>query len=286
MSDGRTGNPLSEKSDASLLSQLKTPNARAAWTEILNRYASLIMKTVSQFDYQQERKDDCFLFVCEKLFENDCKRLLNYDAKRNASFRTWLITVVFNLCVVWHRKEFGRAFLLPAVSALPSFDQFVFRYSFEQGMSSQECLQALSTDFPDVTRNQLSRAVSRVHQALTPRQRWQIGVRHRRKQRRRDLKGDSRLQDVDQLPTPTLDPCIRAEKQQELDALEAALANLPARQRLLLHLRFTAGLTLDQIAVFLHLGDSARAWRHIEKALKALPDQLPVEKNSVDFREK
>jgi len=275
MSNRRTGKRISEKSEASLVRQLKTPDAWTAWTEILNRYASLIMKTASQFEYQQNRKNECFLFVSEKLSEDGFKRLLNYDARRNTSFRTWLITVVFNLCIDWHRKEFGRAYLLPAISALPGFDQLVFRYSFEQGMTGQDCLQALSTEFPDVTRRQLSRAISRVHGVLTPRQRWQIGVRHRRQRRSGDRSGEAGLHDVDKLPTPARDPAIMAQKQQELDALQAAQARLSDRQRLLLHLRFHAGLTLDQIAQFVRLGDSSRAWRHIEKALKALSDLYP-----------
>jgi len=285
MSNWRSGKQISEKSDAFLLRQLKTPDAGAAWTEVLNRYATLIMKAASQFEYQQGRKNDCFLFVCEKLSENGFKRLLKYDSRRKASFRTWLITVVFNLCIDWHRKEFGRTLLLPAISALPVFDQLVFRYSFERGMTGENCLQAMSTDFPDVTRKQLSRAISRVQGVLTPRQRWQIGVRHRRKRRSGDPGGGSRLPDVDQLPAPTQDPAVMVQKQQELDALQAALANLSAREHLLLYLRFHVGLTLDQVAQFVRLGDSARAWRHIEKALKALSDQFPDEKSS-RFREK
>ncbi len=285
MSDRRSVKRISEKSDVALLSQLKTPDAGIAWTEILNRHASLIMKTASQFEYQQDRKNDCFLFLSEKLSEDGFKRLLKYDSRRNASFRTWLIAIVFNLCIDWHRKEFGRAYLLPAISALPGFDQLVYRYSFEQGMTGQDCLHALSTEFPDVTRQQLSRAISRVHGVLTPRQRWQIGVRHRRIRRSSDPGGDARLQDVEQLPTPTQDPAIMAQKQRELDALQAALANLSAREHLLLHLRFHSGLTLNQIARFVRLGDSSRAWRQIEKALKALSDQFPSEK-AAGFRKK
>ena len=281
MSDGRPGQRISEKSDVRLLSKLKTPDAWLAWTEILNRHASLIMKTASQFEFQQERKNECFLFVCEKLTEDGFRRLRKYDVRRNASFRTWLVTIVFNLCIDWHRKEFGRAFLLPAISALPVFDQLVFRYSFEQAMGRQECLQALSTEFPDVTDQQLHRAISRVHGVLTARQRWQIGVRFRRKRQ----SGNSGMPNVDQLPAPTQDPVLEAQKRQELDALRSALTKLSAQQQLLLHLRFHAGLTLDQIAQFARLGDSARVWRHIEKALKALSEQFPSEK-SLDFREK
>jgi len=271
MSEGRTGKRISEKSDASLLSQLKTPDAWTAWTEFLRRYASLIMKTASQFEYQQDRKNDCFLYVSEKLSEDGFKRLLRYKPRHNVSFRAWLITVIFNLCIDWHRKEFGRATLLPAISALPAFDQLVYRYNFEQGMPSEECLQLLSVDFPDVTRQLLSQAISRIHRVLTPSQRWQISVRLRRRQR----SGDLQMKDMQQLPSPTLDPSVMAQEQQELETLQAALKALSARQRLLLHFRFYDGLTLKQIAQFIRLGDSSRAWRHIQDALQALSDQYP-----------
>lgn len=278
MSDSRSGSRIAGETDVFLLRQLKSADAGPAWTEFLRRYSSLLMKTANQFEYDQDRTNDCFLYVSEKLSENGFKRLLKYDSHRGASFRTWLTTVIFNLCVDWHRKEFGRVFLLPAISALAGFDQLVFRYSFELGMTNEECLHALSTEFPDVTRQQLSRAISRVHGVLTPRQRWQMGVRHRRKQRSRHPGGEYRRQDVDQLPALVQDPATMAQKQQELDALQSALAKLSARQHLLLYLRFHAGLTLDQIAQFTRLDDAASAWRHIDKALKALSAQFRPEK--------
>jgi len=271
MSDRRTDKHLSEKSDGALVRELKSANAWSAWSEFLHRHAALIMKTAGQFKYEQDRKNDCFLFVSEKLSEDGFKRLLRYKPRQNVSFRAWLITVIFNLCIDWHRKEFGRATLLPAISALPTFDQFVYRYNFEQGMPVEECLQVLSTDFPAVTRQMLSQAISRIHQVLTPRQRWQISVRLRRKRR----SGDLPIKDMQQLPSPALDPSVITQEQQDLETLQAAMKALSARQRLLLHFRFYDGLTLKQIAQFIRLGDSSRAWRHIQDALQALSDQYP-----------
>ena len=281
MSDPTTRKGISKKSDSALVRRLKSADAWSAWTEFLNRYASLIMKTASQFEYEQDRKNDCFLFVNEKLSEDGFKRLLRYKPNRKASFRTWLITVIFNLCIDWHRKEFGRALLAPAISALPAFDQLVYRYNFEQGMASQDCLQALSSDFPDVTRQQLSQAISRIHRLLTPRQRWQIGVRLHRKQRF----GDQSLQDVGHLPAAALDPAIMAQQQQQLEALQTALEALPAGQRLILHFRFHYGLTLKQIAQFVRLGDSSRAWRQVQEALQALSEQF-LSADSPKYRKK
>jgi RNA polymerase sigma factor (sigma-70 family) len=281
MSDTRSGTDDSEVQVDSLLRQLSSGDAASAWTKFLHRYSALIMKTAIHFEYQQDRQNECFLFVSEKLFENDFKRLLKYDRSRGASFNTWLITIVHHLCIDWHRKEFGRVSLLPAISALPTFDQLVYRFSFERGMDSHKCLRALRTEFPDVTHQQLSHSISRVHRILTPRQRWQISVRYRRNRHPETR----RPENVDQLPSADLNPVSVAENRQELAALQTALAKLPGRQRLLLQLQFHHGLTLAQIAQLTRLGDPARVWRHIQGALKALAAQFQIAESG-KFRKK
>ncbi len=134
-----------------LLQRLNSPEAGAAWVDFVNRFAHLIMKTASQFEYRQDRSSACFLYVCEKLCDQQFRRLQKYNATGSAKFHHWLSTVVFNLCVDWHRKEFGRAVVLPAIAALPAFDQLVYRYSYEMGMGQDACYQAIKPDFPELT---------------------------------------------------------------------------------------------------------------------------------------
>jgi len=264
-----------------LLRRFDSADAGTAWTGFLDQYAGLILKIAGQFEYEQDRLHDCFLFVCEKLSETDFKRLLQYRPRQNATFRSWLITVIFNLCVDWHRREFGRASLSPAISALPAFEQLVYRYSFEQGMTRQECLQALAVDFPQVTSEMLSEAATLIHRILSPRQRWQLGVRLHRRLRLVD--GHENV--LAGLPSPAKDPFHASEDQQQLERLQAALDTLSAHQRLLLYYRFNAGLTLEQIAQILHLGDTNRTWRQIQEALQALSKQYPSE-DSRKYRKK
>jgi len=264
-----------------LLRRLDSTDAGMVWAGFLDQYAGLILKIAGQFEYEQDRLHDCFLFVCEKLSENGFKRLLQYRPQQNATFRSWLITVIFNLCVDWHRTEFGRASLSPAISALPAFEQLVYRYSFEQGMSRQECLQALAVDFPRVTSEMLSEAAALIHRILSPRQRWQLGVRLHRRRRLAD--GQENV--LAGLPSPAKDPFHASEDRQQLERLQAALDTLSARQRLLLYYRFHAGLTLEQIAQILGLGDTNRTWRQIQDALQALSDSYPTE-ISRKFRKK
>ena len=261
----------SGNSVAKLLHKLSTQEAGAAWSEFLDCYAQLIMNTANQFEYHPDRIDECFLFVCEKLNDNGFRRLLNFNTRGTAKFRTWLTTVTFNLCVDWHRQEFGRVSMLPAISALPVIDQSVYRLVIEQGMSRETCYQTLSADFPDLTRELITIALKRITSTLTPRQRWQISVQNlgRRQAGPDPLQGQVAL-----LPDPESGPEMEAQIEQELDALQHAISKLPAKQRLLLQLRFQEGLSLKKIAQLTQLGDTNRVWRRIQAAITVLREHF------------
>lgn len=264
-----SGDP--KKSVVNYLQRLSSADAGEAWVEFLDRHAQLIMNTASQFEYEQDRIDECFLFVCEKLIEDGFRRLLKFNTRGTAEFSTWLGVVVFNLCVDWHRREFGRLRLLPAITTLPAFDQSVYRLVIEQGMNKESTFQKLRMDFPDLNRELVANALARIYSILTPRQRWQISVRNRG---RRKAGADPLQGRVELLPDPGSGPETEAQKLQELEALQHAISHLPANQRLLLRLRFQDGLSLKRIAQLQHLGDTNRAWRHIQAAVSALSDQI------------
>jgi len=278
--DDNSTNRNSKNSLAELLNRLSSVDAGPAWVEFLDRYSQLIMNIANQFEYEQNRINDCFLFVCEQLNDDGFRRLLNFNTRGTAKFRTWLGTVVFNLCVDWHRKEFGRLTLLPAISALPAFDQAVYRLVIEQGVKKETCFQTLRADFPELTREMVALSVSRIFSLLTPRQRWQFSVRNRGRKQARGSR-DQGL--VERLPDPGFGPETEAQTQQELDALQNAISHLPANQRLLLKLRFQEGLSLKKIAQLKHLGDTNRTWRHIQAAINALFDHIQKE-NSAEKR--
>jgi RNA polymerase sigma factor (sigma-70 family) len=268
------------KSAVDILHRLSSADAGPAWVKFLDLYSALIMKTVRQFEYRQDRSSECFLYVYEQLNDDGFRRLLKFNTAGKVKFRTWLGTVVFNLCVDWHRREFGRVALLPAISALPAFDRAVYRLVIEQGMDKETSFQTLRADFPDLTRELIESAVQRVYTLLTPHQRWQVTVRNSRKQM---AWGSSFQGQIEHLPDPGSGPEEQAQKQQDLDTLQDAMAHLPANQRLLLRLRFQEGLSLKKIAELTQLGDTNRAWRHVQAALKALFQHIH-EKKSAETR--
>ena len=66
--------------------------------------------------------------------------------------------------------------------------------------------------------------------------------------------------------SPTID--------EDRQRLEAALARLSARDRLLIRLRYQQNLTLKEVARLARLGDPFRARRRIQAALKLLTEFL------------
>ena len=270
-----SNNHHSDETVADILNRLSSLDAGPAWVEFLDRYAQLIMNTANQFEYRSDRVDECFTFVCEQLNDNGFRRLLNFNTHGAAKFQTWLGTVVFNLCVDWHRIEFGRVTMLPAISALPAFDQSVYHMVIEQGMTKEACFQTLIADFPDLTREMVVEALNRIYSFLTPRQRWQINVRNLG--RSRSGRGFGQGQ-IERLADPGSGPEVEAQKHQDLENLRTALSHLPPQQRLLIKLRFQEGLSLRKISQLRCLGDTNRTWRHIQAAVKALFDHIHKKK--------
>lgn len=260
-----------------LLHRLSSAESGTAWVDFLDRYAQLIMNTANQIEFEQDRINECFIFVCEKLNDDGFRRLLKFNTRGKAKFSTWLATVVFNLCVDWHRREYGRVRMLPAIAALASFDQSVYQLVIEQGMTKEESFQKLRMDFPDLGRESVANALIRIYSLLTPRQRWQISVHNRG---RRPAGTDLQQDRIEHLPDYSLGPEIQAQAQQELETLQNALSHLPAKQRLLLHLRFQQGLSLEKIAQLQRLGDTNHVWRHIQAAIKALFDHIHGKKSA------
>jgi RNA polymerase sigma factor (sigma-70 family) len=258
-------------SNEQLLQRLATPAAGEAWKVFLRRHTALIVSVARQYHHDEQRMRDCYLFVCEKLYDDGFRRLLAYRQADKVQFSSWLRAVVANLCVDWLRSEFGRQHRFRAISELPELEQQIYAHRFEQGMSIPACYQAISARFPEVTEVQLAAVIRRLNRKLTPRQHWLLATRHRSAvsidepevQREASLAlggGD--------------DPETLAADEQQQARLEAALKQLEPQQRLLLKLRYQQGLTLQEVARLAGLQDPFRARYLVQQALQRLQSLL------------
>lgn len=225
------------------------------------------MHIAGQYEHHRDRLHECYLYICEKLSDNGFRRVLSFQPEGSASFRSWLNVVIANLCIDWRRQCQGRVRPFKSIARLSAFDQMVFKYSFQQGLSLQACLASMQAHFPDLNELRLVSAVSRLNQALTPRQHWFLSTRQTKSVSLDQAEaGGSSLEPVEPGPGPEQ----ATAQSQAKDSLHQALAQLSPRQRLLIKLRYQQELSLKEVARLMRLGDPFRARRHIQAALDTL----------------
>lgn len=265
---------MSDETVTDLLERLSSRRVDAAWNEFLARFSPLIMHVIRRHDADEDRAAECFVHVCGALSDDGFRRLRSFRHDGTASFRTWLVAVVANLCADWRRKEHGRERPLRCVAHLAELDQQVFRCIYLRRMSRSQCVQALAPRFPGLTEAAVSEINARLFALLTPQQRWRLSVRTPTLM---PIAGGADTDDEDpawQMETPGPGPDQLAQEEQEQRQLRDALSQLPARERLLLRLRFEQGLTLAEVARLTAQRDPFRANRQIQAALGALADLM------------
>ena len=241
---------------------LTSDKADSGWIEFLDAYSALLHDVVRQYESDEGRAQDCFEFVCAKLSDNGFRRLTVFQSRGSAKFRTWLTVVAANLCIDWRRSMYGRFRTPASIRELPELDQLVFDCFYRQAMTRQECLQALKTRLPKITDRQISETNTRIHAALTSRQRWQLSTLQ---------KGTVSIEHP-AVPLTAADkgPDVLVQLEQDRQRLQKAMARLEPQQRLLLQLRFQQDLTLEEVARLTRLSDPFQARRKIDAALAAL----------------
>jgi len=253
-----------------LLNRLGSPDNQEAWNEFLTEYSPQIYQTVSYLENNSETVADCFQFICEQLIKDRSRRLRKFKGDGAASFATWLRAVVRNLCTDWHRKEFGRPRPFRSLANLSSFDQQVFRLSYERQLSPDECLDQLAADFPNANEMNLKESCARIESVLTPNHRFLLTQRVAQHNSNDVANFDQANDLLSTLVDPRPDPESQAIQSERRKQLGQALSKLEPNARLLLRLRFEEGLTLGEVAKALGLGNAQRAGRQINESLVKL----------------
>ena len=246
-----------------------------AWCAFLAEQAPLILQVVHLFERDADQVQDCFLFVCERLRRDGLRRIRRFREEGPASFATWLRAVVRHLCLDWRRHRDGRFRLPRAVARLPELEQEVFRSIHLRGLSENETFHSLRALWPALTRDELSAAAARAARAVDGHFSWLLLWR-----RPRMLSisaappGSDPAEGEAGLVDPRADPERDAEEHERNEALEASLAFLPARARLLVRLRFGQDLPLEEIARLTGLSGTSQVERQLRQALDDLRDAM------------
>ena len=257
--------------DEKLLKKLGTSRAGIAWKVFLDKYSAVILSVAKQYQHDQQNILDCYLYVCEKLTDDQFRRLRAWRRQGDVRFSSWLRAVVTNLCVDWHRSENGRHRQFRSIAELSDLERLVYKLRFEQGASIQGCYAAVSGSYPELTEIELTGIIRALNRQLTPRQHWIMATR-----KRALVSFDDAMvrREVSLTSTNIDNPEEGAASDQEQQHLEAAMNLLTAKQSLILKLRYQQGLTLKEVAQLAGFEDPFKARYQIRLALDRLKELL------------
>ena len=236
---------------------LDAGDSQAAWDLFVERYRRLIFAAIRHYTAEHDEVMDVFAQVCEALRADDLARLRRWLATpaHTARFSTWLVTVVRNLTVDWFRHREGRKRLSTVASSLPPLERQIFEHVFTQGRSHVEAYELLRAG----AHAQLSFAAYLEALRATYR-----AVASRRK---RGLMAELAGPPPPQEEALSEDPVVLSEQRA---ALEAALATLPADDRLVVHLFVTEELSAEQVAQVVGLPNAKAVYNRAYRALSDL----------------
>lgn len=123
--------------------RLASGDGEGAWKEFLERHRRLIFATIGRLVPDREEQMDAFALVCEKLREDDFRRLRRFDFDGPALFSTWLVTVIRNLVIDWYRRTRGRSRLDGALVELSEPHRAIFHQLAVRGLSYVEAYESL-----------------------------------------------------------------------------------------------------------------------------------------------
>jgi DNA-directed RNA polymerase specialized sigma24 family protein len=252
-------------SDTELLTLFHRDPQRA-WELFIARYADVLFSYLNDLGFNYDQAMDRFVYICEKLSEQDFRRLkmIRYAGSRG-DLTPWLRKVAKHLCINWAWSAEGRRRLFKPVARLSERDQHVFQLYFWKGMSPSEIHERLRHDQAEIDLIEVLDCLERIFAVLSHKNLWRLMSNLAR--RRDAISIDevdedtgARLELADARPNPE-EMLIQKEAEERMDR---ALESLSPREQLIIRFRYEEGTAIKEIAEMLHLGE-----REVKGSLKA-----------------
>ena len=223
------------------------------------------------FEHNNELGNDCFLYVFEKLNEDDSRRIKAY--KGQSSFRTFLYSVTSKLIIDFRRNKFGYKVLPKYYWEFDEINRYIFKLFFYQNLTVDWAENAVKLEF------KLSQEVAQ--------ERVDIVEKRIRESR---LGGKSRI-DIHEIYVEEVDSLTSEDKDQGPEEIMIASETLQQKEHfvkilkeevqklddedsLILQLYFEQGLTAKQISNAIPGYKDKKVYKRIEQTLKKLKRNL------------
>lgn len=253
--------------DLELLEELRADPHRG-WSSFLDRYAQDLLVWIRQLGFDGDEAMDRFVFVCEKLAADRCRRLreVRYLGD-HGELVPWLRQMVRNAVVSFYWSQHGRRRLPKAIAALDRDEQRVFEAHYWEGLGPLEIRDRLESEGRDRELSWVFEALETIFSVLSASDRWRLASGLLSRQPAVEIKAFSE-------PRSTADGAeealLRKERQSRADG---ALCDLSPGDRLFLQLRYEEDCTYRELAAILGCNESTarrRTGRVLESLRRAL----------------
>ncbi len=231
------------------------------------------------FEHNNELGNDCFLYVFEKLNEDDSRRIKSY--KGQSSFRTFLYSVTSKLIIDFRRNKFGYKVLPKYYWEFDEINRYIFKLFFYQNLTVDWAENAAKSQFrlsPEEAEARVDIVVKRISESR--------------------LGGKSRL-DFHEIYVEEVDSLASEDKKQGpeeimiagetlrqkehfINILKEEVKKLDDEDSLILKLYFEQGLTAKQISNAIPGYKDKKVYKRIEQTLKKLKKNLQEKGISID----
>ncbi len=259
-------NNKNDFSDAELLVLFLTEPQRA-WEIFIDRYADIIFKTLQRSGFDYDQAMERFVYICEKLCEQNFRRLKTIQYTGNQGELTpWLKQVVARLSINWTWSEDGRNRLFKAISNLSKREQKIFELYFRRGLLPSEIHEQLLLEHEkQLELADVFESLENIFAHLSDNKLWRLMSQLNRT--RQTLSFDATDEETG-IKFEPIDDCDNPEemliRNEDNKIFENALESLSVKEKLVLEFRYEETMSVKEISEILKLEE-----REVKNLLKS-----------------
>ncbi len=242
--------------------------------KILSEEDILFVRDICTRSFQRNKDlaNDCFLYVWEKLNEDDSRRLRAF--KGEAKFRTFLYSVTNKLIIDFRRSQFGYKVLPKFFWDFDEINRHIFKLFFYQNSTRTWVENEIRAEFK-ISQNEAQSRVDKVEKRITE--------SRLRLETTKEIQLVMLGEDVSALQSEYIGAnpeqnIIMAEVEEKrhkvLKALKEEVQKLEAEDALILQLYFELNLTAKEITYAIPGIKDKGVYKRIERILKNLRKQI------------
>lgn len=223
---------------------------------------------IGSFNKNKELANDCFLYVWEKLHEDESRRIRTF--KGDSSFRTFLYSVTNKLVVDFRRTQFGYKVLPKYFWEFDEINRYIFKLFFYQNLTPVWAENSIQAEFK-ISQEEAQKRVDEVEKRM------------RESRLRLEIPGEKQPvllgEEVDIIASEDkgvnpeesiIEVEVEQKRKRVLEILKEEVQKLDPEDALILQLYFEHGLTAKEISGAIPGVKEKNVYKRIERTLKNL----------------